>query len=85
VSEFPTQDTSYNCSTRSASVKNGLHRTDTALEHFEAGRLRPAARILGNLQIEHQDDGPSLLLLAQVVNALCDPEHFDPAWTLTTK
>ena len=58
---------------------------EKALDHFEAGHFRPAAGLLGNLQVTYPSDGPSLILLARVVNALCEREPFDPVWTLDSK
>ena len=58
---------------------------ETALLHFEAGQFRPAAGLLGNIHVKYESDGPSLKLLARVVNALCDRETFDPVWTLDSK
>lgn len=61
------------------------HGYESALDHFEAGHFRPAAGLLGNIQVNYPGDGPSLILLARVVNALCEAEHFDPVWTLASK
>ena len=58
---------------------------ESALTHFEAGHFRPAAELLSNLQVKYPSDGPSLILLARVVNALCERETFEPVWTLGTK
>ena len=61
------------------------HGYESALSHFEAGHFRPAAGLLGNIQVNNPSDGPSLILLARVVNALCEAEPFDPVWTLGSK
>jgi adenylate cyclase len=61
------------------------HGYESALTHFEAGHFRPAAGLLGNIQVNNPSDGPSLILLARVVNALCEAEPFDPVWTLASK
>ena len=60
---------------------------ETALKHFEAGsdNLRPAAGLLGNIQVKYPTDGPSLILLARVVNCMCDPTAWNPVWTLESK
>lgn len=58
---------------------------ETALTDFEARRFRQAARILGNLVLDHPDDGPSLVLLSRVVNCLIDPETFDPVFVTPGK
>jgi adenylate cyclase len=61
------------------------HGYESALDHFEVGHFRPAAGLLGNIQVNYPSDGPSLILLARVVNALCEAEPFDPVWTLASK
>ncbi|MBL8851031.1 MAG: response regulator [Planctomycetaceae bacterium] len=43
---------------------------ERALEHFEQRRLPDAAAVLGELLVEHPHDGPSLLLMSRVVDAL---------------
>jgi len=58
---------------------------EEALDHFEAARFRPAARLLANIQVNHPNDGPSLILLSRAINALCEPERFEPVWTIGTK
>ena len=58
---------------------------ESALDHFEDGRFRPATWLLGNIQVKYPSDGPSLILLARVVNALCEREPFQPVWTLDSK
>jgi adenylate cyclase len=58
----------------------------TALDHFEGGEFRLAARLLGRLVTEHPDDSPSLVLLSRAVNALIDaPSNFDSTWELPGK
>jgi adenylate cyclase len=58
---------------------------ESALDHFEAGHFRPAAGLLANIQVNYPSDGPSLILLSRVINALCESEPFDPVWTLVSK
>ena len=58
---------------------------ESALNHFEAGHFHPAAGLLANIQVAHPNDGPSLILLSRVINALCDAERFDAVWTLASK
>jgi adenylate cyclase len=58
---------------------------EKALEEFEKKELRAAARILGRLVVEYQSDGPSLVLLSRVVNALVDETKFKPIWELEQK
>jgi adenylate cyclase len=58
-----------------------------ALEEFERGNFRAAARTLGNLMAEHSDDGPSLVLMGRAINALVASAEgaFDPVWELPGK
>jgi adenylate cyclase len=59
-----------------------------ALDDFEHGNFRGAARTLGNLMAEHADDGPSLVLMGRAINALVAPPEaggFDPVWELPGK
>lgn len=50
------------------------------------GDLRSAARLLGELVSAHPQDGPSLKLLARVVDAMTRPDReFDPVWELDGK
>ncbi len=58
---------------------------ESALDHFEAGQFHPAAGLLANIQVAHPNDGPSLILLSRVINALCDAERYDAVWTLASK
>jgi adenylate cyclase len=60
---------------------------ETALLHFEAGPddLWPAAGLLGNIQVKHPGDGPSLMLLSRVVNSLCDRTAWNPVWVFGSK
>jgi adenylate cyclase len=61
-------------------------RYEEALDAYERGRFRPAARMLGNLLAQHPDDAPSLLLLSRAVNAMVDdPSKFSPVWDLPGK
>jgi adenylate cyclase len=61
------------------------HAYESALNHFEAGHFRPASLLLANIQVNHPSDGPSLILLSRVINALCEAEPFDAVWTLASK
>ena len=57
-----------------------------ALEDFENGRFRRAARALGNLVTEYPGDGPSLVLISRAASLLLEePTEFDPAFTLPGK
>jgi adenylate cyclase len=57
-----------------------------ALDAFEKKDLRAAARILGALQIDYPNDGPSLVLLARTVQYLADDgAAFEPVYTLPGK
>jgi adenylate cyclase len=60
----------------------GLQATfDEALTAFEHEQFARAARAVGNYLAENPGDGPSLMLLARVANALADkPVNFDPVW-----
>ncbi len=62
------------------------HGYEKALEQFEQGEFRKAARILGNLVIEHPGDGPSLIMLSRAVNFLVqEPTTFDAVWEVPGK
>jgi adenylate cyclase len=50
---------------------------EAALALFERREFRQATRTLGALLPDFPDDGPSLVLLSRVVNAMVDPERFD--------
>ena len=59
---------------------------DLALAQFEARNFHEAARTLGNLLVDHPDDGPSLLLLSRTVDSMFRvTECFDPVFRLTGK
>lgn len=62
-------------------------RYEHALEEFERRNFSAAARTLGNLLAEHDDDGPSLVLMGRAINALVAPEAgaSDPVWELPGK
>jgi adenylate cyclase len=63
-----------------------VHKYESALAEFEAGRFSDAIRILGTLLAENPDDGPSLVLLARAVNCVVEePVEFDPVWRLPGK
>lgn len=57
---------------------------EEALAHFEAGRFTQASAVLGDLLVAHPGDGPSLLLMSRVVEAMLavEPDPFDPVWVL---
>jgi adenylate cyclase len=57
-----------------------------ALQLFEQGEYRPAARILSNILHRYPDDGPSLVLLSRAVNSMVNgPEETHPVWDLPGK
>jgi len=61
-------------------------RYEQALTKFEAGEFKIAASELGQLLDAFPDDGPTLVLLSRVVNAIFshpEPEH--PLWRLDGK
>jgi adenylate cyclase len=59
---------------------------EEALTAFEEREFRKAARLLGEMQLAHPGDGPSLVLLARAVQALVEePKDFDPVWVLPGK
>lgn len=59
---------------------------EQALAHYEQQALHQAAAVLGQLLVDHPDDGPSLMLMSRVVSALLDGEAaFDPVWTMPGK
>jgi adenylate cyclase len=62
-----------------------LRAYEAALAAYEGGEFRQAAHILSNLQREHPEDGPSLVLLARAVQALVENGGFDPVWKLPGK
>ncbi len=64
-------------------LKDGYER---ALEAFEQGKFRRAARLLGTLLTEHPDDGAAVVLMSRAVQALVeDSRTFDPVWILPGK
>jgi class 3 adenylate cyclase len=59
---------------------------EQALEEFQQTKFPSALETLGNLLQEHPEDGPSLLLMGRVVEAMSnDHEPFDPIWELPGK
>lgn len=66
---------------------------EPALDAFERHRLSEAAARLGKLLVAEPSDGPSLLLMSRVTNALLQDSahnngldhHFDPIWELPGK
>jgi len=59
---------------------------EKALHEFEAGNLRLAASILGNLLVECPRDGATLMLMSRVVEAMLhEPAQLDPVWELPGK
>jgi adenylate cyclase len=53
---------------------------ELALAEFERGEFRRSAQLLGNLLLDHPDDGPSLVLMSRVVACLIEPGSFDPVF-----
>ncbi|QGJ68822.1 Adenylate/guanylate cyclase domain-containing response regulator [Planctomycetales bacterium 10988] len=61
-------------------------RYELALAEFEQQRFREAASILGNLLVEYPQHGPTLQLMARVIDALLNnPTPFDPISALPGK
>lgn len=58
---------------------------ESALAEFERKGFSMAARILATLTAERPADGPSLVLLSRAVNALVDPDSFDPVFVAPGK
>jgi adenylate cyclase len=59
---------------------------EEALAAFEQRDFRKAAVRLGEMQLAHPADGPSLVLLARAVQALVgEPKDFNPVWELPGK
>jgi adenylate cyclase len=60
---------------------------ETALEHFEKKEFSAANRVLGNLLMQYQEDGPALMLLHRAVRCRVEggapPSH--PVWELKEK
>jgi class 3 adenylate cyclase len=61
------------------------NRYETALKAFEDREFFTATKYLGNLVADYPSDGPSQLLLSRAVNAMIEPQGFDPVWNLTSK
>ncbi len=63
-------------------------RYERALDLFEQNHLRDSSAILGHVLLESQNDGPSLLLMSRVVNAMIrdlPKSEFSPIWALPGK
>jgi adenylate cyclase len=59
---------------------------EKALDEFERGQFRLAARTLGPLVSESVNDGPSLVLMAHAIRHLVEePDDFNPVWELPGK
>jgi adenylate cyclase len=59
---------------------------EDALAAFDRRDFGPAARALSNLRFRFPDDGPSLVMLSRVVNAMVEESPtFDPVWKLPGK
>ena len=60
---------------------------EAALEYFENGDFQSALRILGVLQAEFPDDGPSMVLLERSAaeRGGADQGEFDSVWDLPGK
>ena len=67
-------------------LKDLLNKYEEGLTQFETQHFRKAAGTLGSLLNDFRGDGPSLLLLSRMVNAMVeDNEDFDPIWKLSGK
>ena len=65
------------------SLKESYER---ALAHFYERSFRKASSILGNVLVEHPNDGPSLVLMSRAVDSmLSDGDSFNSVWTLPGK
>ncbi|MEX2580977.1 MAG: response regulator [Verrucomicrobiales bacterium] len=61
-------------------------RYEQALEEFERGNFRQASSVIGDMLVAVPDDGPSLQLMARIVDAMLkEGEDFSPIWTLPGK
>jgi hypothetical protein len=59
---------------------------EVALMKFEARNFYTATRVLGNLLIEHADDGPALVLLSRSVGCMVkEPGPDFQLWELPGK
>jgi adenylate cyclase len=59
---------------------------ETALDCFHKCDYRTAVERLGNLILEHPDDGPTLVLLSRVVSAMTNgPQEAHPVWVFDQK
>jgi adenylate cyclase len=59
---------------------------EVALKKFESRNFRTAVRVLGNLLIEHPDDGPALVLLSRAVSCMVqEPGEDFHLWELPGK
>lgn len=59
---------------------------EQALGHFEKGENQQASAILGDLLVKQPEDGPSLLLMSRVVDAMLSPQAAaEPVWDLPSK
>ncbi|MFT5465862.1 MAG: class 3 adenylate cyclase [Verrucomicrobiales bacterium] len=70
----------------SARAKKLRDRYEQALTHFENGENQKASAILGDLLVKQPEDGPSLLLMSRVVNAMLNPQaEAETVWDLPSK
>ena len=60
-------------------------RYEAALAALENREFFTATKHLGNLVAEYPGDGASQVLLSRAVNALINPDDFDPVWSFATK
>lgn len=64
-------------------------RYQEAAEHFEAGSFNRASAVLGELLVRYPEDGPSLMLMSRVVEAMLgkrsEEKEFDSVWELPGK
>jgi len=59
---------------------------ENALSFFEAGEFRRSSAILGQVLVDSPNDGPSLQLMARVVDAMLrDDDEFSSVWELPGK
>lgn len=69
----------------SAELSGLIDPYEQALDHFEQAEYRESAALLTRILTTCPDDGPSLLLLSRVVNAMTAGTPTDPVWELPGK
>jgi len=62
-------------------------RYESALDEYEGGNFHRASAVLGDVLLTSPEDGPSLQLMARVVEAMLEEEggEFSPIWSLPGK